>query len=51
MLKRRNSTMSAATPATPITVDVAVVVTAIVRPEPEAGGYSASIPALPDCHT
>jgi predicted RNase H-like HicB family nuclease len=39
------------TPATSIAVDVAVVLTAIVRPEPEAGGYSASIPALPGCHT
>ncbi len=34
-----------------ILVDVAVVVTAVIRPEPEAGGYSASIPALPGCHT
>ncbi len=41
----------AATPAPPITVDVGVVLTAIVRPEPDAGGYSASIPALPGCHT
>jgi len=41
----------AATPAPPIVVDVPVVPTAIVRPEPEAGGYSASIPALPGCHT
>lgn len=32
-------------------LDVAVTLTAIVRPEPEAGGYSASIPALPGCHT
>jgi predicted RNase H-like HicB family nuclease len=35
----------------PIVVDVAVTLTAIVRPEPDAGGYSASIPALPGCHT
>jgi len=35
----------------PVLVDVPVVLTAIVRPEPEAGGYSASIPALPGCHT
>jgi predicted RNase H-like HicB family nuclease len=35
----------------PVLVDVAVVLTAIVRPESEAGGYSASIPALPGCHT
>src|SRR5262249_24543318 len=50
--ERRNSTMSgSATPAPPLVVDVAVVLTAVVRPEPDAGGYSASIPALPGCHT
>jgi predicted RNase H-like HicB family nuclease len=44
--------MSNATPTTaPIVVDVAVHLTAVVRPEPDAGGYSASIPALPGCHT
>jgi predicted RNase H-like HicB family nuclease len=37
--------------APPVLVDVPVVLTAIIRPEPEAGGYSASIPALPGCHT
>jgi predicted RNase H-like HicB family nuclease len=37
--------------APPVLVDVPVVLTAIVRPEPEVGGYSASIPALPGCHT
>ncbi len=41
----------ATTPASPVVVDVAVILTAIVRPEPDAGGYSASIPALPGCHT
>ena len=41
----------AVTPPPPITVNVPVLLTAIVRPEPEAGGYSASIPALPGCHT
>ncbi len=41
----------AATQTPPIAVDVPVVLTAIVRPEPDAGGYSASIPALPGCHT
>jgi predicted RNase H-like HicB family nuclease len=41
----------ATTPAPPVVVNVPVVLTAIVRPEPEAGGYSASIPALPGCHT
>ena len=28
-----------------------MTLTAIVRAEPEAGGYSASIPALPGCFT
>jgi len=41
----------AVTPAPPVIVDVAVHLTAIVRPEPDVGGYSASIPALPGCHT
>lgn len=41
----------AATTAPNVTVDVAVSLTAIVRPEPDAGGYSGSIPALPGCHT
>jgi predicted RNase H-like HicB family nuclease len=40
-----------ATTAAAIFVDVSVHLTAIVHPEPEAGGYSASIPALPGCHT
>src|SRR5438270_12177417 len=48
----RYLTMSRSVTATlPITVDIAVVLTAIIRPEPEAGGYSASIPALPGCYT
>jgi predicted RNase H-like HicB family nuclease len=41
----------AATPPPPVAGDVAVVLTAIVRPEPDVAGYSASIPALPGCHT
>src|ERR1700732_774544 len=50
--RRRTLTMSrSASVIKPIAVDVAVTLTAIVRPEPEAGGYSASIPALPGCHT
>jgi len=40
-----------ATPAPSVAIDVAVILTAIIVPEPEAGGYSASIPALPGCHT
>src|SRR5205085_9517115 len=51
-LPRRTLTMSrAASQTKPIAMDVVVTLTAIVRPEPEAGGYSASIPALPGCHT
>jgi predicted RNase H-like HicB family nuclease len=42
---------NAATPIAPVVVDVTVRLTAIVRVEPEVGGYSASIPALPGCHT
>lgn len=42
----------AETPASsPIAVDVPVVLTAFVRAEPDAGGYSAFIPALHGCHT
>ena len=41
----------AAASAPPVAIDVAVTLTAIVRAEPDAGGYSASIPALPGCHT
>jgi predicted RNase H-like HicB family nuclease len=40
-----------ATPAPPVAVDFTVTLTAIVRPEPDVGGFSASIPALPGCHT
>ena len=38
-------------PVTPVSVDVPVSLTAIIQAEPDAGGYSASIPALPGCHT
>jgi predicted RNase H-like HicB family nuclease len=41
----------AATTAPAVIVNITISVTAVVRPEPEAGGYSASIPALPGCHT
>ena len=41
----------ATTTAASVVVDVTVKLSAIVRPEPDAGGYSASIPALPGCHT
>src|SRR2546422_11586494 len=50
--QRKGLTMShAAITGSPVVVDVAVILTALVRPEPDAGGYSASIPALPGCHT
>src|SRR5438067_9283290 len=39
----------AAANAQPITVTVTL--TALVYPEPEAGGYSAEVPALPGCTT
>lgn len=34
-----------------IAVQLAVTVTAIIHPEPEAGGYSAEVPGLPGCYT
>lgn len=37
--------------ASPFAVDVTINLTAIIRPEPNVGGFSASIPALPGCHT
>lgn len=43
--------MNRAVSPPPVAVDVDVVLTAIVRAEPDVGGYSASIPALPGCHT
>ena len=43
--------MSRAALPPPLAIDVPVVLTAIVRAEPDAGGFSASIPALPGCHT
>ena len=43
--------MSQSTQAKPITVSLDVTLTAVVHPEPEAGGFSAAIPALPWCYT
>ena len=34
-----------------IAIQFTAALTAIVRPEPEAGGYSAEVPALPGCFT
>jgi predicted RNase H-like HicB family nuclease len=39
------------TTVAPVAMTVGVNLTAVVRPEPEVGGFSASIPALPGCHT
>jgi predicted RNase H-like HicB family nuclease len=35
----------------PIPVQFTVTLTALVYPEPEVGGYSAEVPALPGCYT
>ncbi|WP_439629082.1 type II toxin-antitoxin system HicB family antitoxin [Gemmata sp.] len=35
----------------PIAVQLTVTVTAIIHPEPDAGGFSAEIPSLPGCYT
>jgi predicted RNase H-like HicB family nuclease len=43
--------MNDAATVPPITVQVTVTLTALVYPEPEAGGYSAEVPALPGCYT
>jgi predicted RNase H-like HicB family nuclease len=39
------------TPVRPIPVQFIVTLTALVYPEPEAGGYSAEVPSLPGCYT
>ena len=43
--------MSAAVQTPPISIQIATTLTAIVHPEPEVGGYSAEVPALPGCFT
>lgn len=40
-----------ASPTRPQTLHVKVAVSALVYPEPKAGGYSAEVPALPGCYT
>ena len=42
---------SPATAVRPIAVQVTVTLTAVVHPEPEAGGFSAEVPGLPGCYT
>ena len=43
--------MSAAVQSRLITLQFIAELTAIIRPEPEAGGFSAEVPALPGCFT
>jgi predicted RNase H-like HicB family nuclease len=38
-------------PARPVTVQFDATLKALVYPEPDAGGYSAEVPALPGCYT
>ncbi len=35
----------------PVTLQLTVTITALVHLEPQAGGYSAEVPALPGCYT
>ncbi len=35
----------------PFTLQLTVTLTAVVHPEPDAGGFSAEVPALPGCYT
>ena len=35
----------------PVTLQVTVSLSALIHPEPEVGGFSAEIPALPGCYT
>jgi len=42
---------SAGVASRPVMIQVPVSITAIVTPEPEAGGYSVEVPALPGCYT
>jgi predicted RNase H-like HicB family nuclease len=41
----------ATTTPRPFTLQLAVTITAVIHPEPEAGGFSAEVPALPGCYT
>jgi predicted RNase H-like HicB family nuclease len=35
----------------PFSLQLAITLTAVIHPEPKAGGFSAEIPALPGCYT
>ncbi len=41
----------ATTTTHPFTLQLSVTLTAVIHPEPEAGGFSAEVPALPGCFT
>jgi predicted RNase H-like HicB family nuclease len=41
----------AAATARPVSLHFTVTLTALIYPEPEAGGFSAEVPALPGCYT
>ncbi|MCI0459433.1 MAG: type II toxin-antitoxin system HicB family antitoxin [Gemmataceae bacterium] len=41
----------AAATTSPFSLQLDVTLTAVVHPEPDAGGYSAEVPALPGCYT
>ena len=41
----------AAATTRPFNLQLAVTLTAVIHPEPDAGGFSAEIPALPGCYT
>jgi predicted RNase H-like HicB family nuclease len=35
----------------PFSLELDVTLTAVIHPEPESGGFSAEVPALPGCYT
>jgi len=41
----------AAATTRPFTLQLAVTLTAVIHPEPDAVGFSAEVPALPGCYT
>jgi predicted RNase H-like HicB family nuclease len=43
--------MPDAAPLRLFSLQLDVTLTAVVHPEPEAGGFSAEVPALPGCYT
>ena len=42
--------MSQKTSVAPLTIQIAATLPALVFPEPEVGGFSAEVPALPGCY-